>query len=184
VTGSDYVFPVHGDGYGYIDDYGAPRAGTGWHHGIDIFAPIGTPLVAVADGVVSKVGVNALGGNRLWLTDEAGNAYYYAHLSAYSPRAVNGARVRAGEVLGFVGNTGQAITTPPHLHFEIHPGGLDSINPYPYLLAWERQTQVARVFRAAELTQGQVPASGAVLVAVEPARDEPPAGDGLARAVP
>jgi murein DD-endopeptidase MepM/ murein hydrolase activator NlpD len=53
-----------------------------------------------------------------------GNEYYYAHLSAYSPLAVNGTRVKAGDVLGFVGNTGDAITTPPHLHFETHPASL------------------------------------------------------------
>jgi murein DD-endopeptidase MepM/ murein hydrolase activator NlpD len=122
--GEGYVFPVFGDA-SFSDDYGAPRAVTGWHHGNDIFAATGTPVLAVADGTLSRVGVNTLGGNRLWLTDEAGNEFYYAHLSAYAPATVSGARVRAGQVIAFVGNTGQAITTPPHLHFEVHPGGGD-----------------------------------------------------------
>ncbi len=117
-----YVFPVvgHAD---FSDDYGAARADTGWHHGNDIFADRGTPVVAVADGRLSRVGVNTLGGNRLWLTDDTGNAFYYAHLSAYAPAAVEGARVTRGQVIAFVGNTGDAITTPPHLHFEVHPAG-------------------------------------------------------------
>jgi murein DD-endopeptidase MepM/ murein hydrolase activator NlpD len=178
-----YAFPVLQD-YGYIDDYGAPRAVTGWHHGVDIFAPTGTPLVAVADGVLSKVGVNTLGGNRLWLSDDRGNEFYYAHLSAYAPGITNGSRVSAGQVIGFVGNSGQAITTPPHLHFEIHPGGLDSVNPYPYLLAWERGAGVARAFQAATVAQGQVPASGALLVEITPDEEQLPTDDsGIARAV-
>ena len=177
-----YVFPVLGAGISYTDDYGAPRAGTGWHQGTDLFGPTGTPLVAVADGVLSKVGVNTLGGNRLWLTDDRGNTYYYAHLSAFAPVAVDGARVRAGQVIGFLGNTGQAITTPPHLHFEIHPGGGDSVNPYPYLLAWERSADVPRAYVAATVATGHVPAAGALLVGTEAIDDAPPAGasDGLA----
>ena len=182
-SGTDYVFPVV-SAFSYIDDYGAPRAVTGWHHGNDIFAPTGTPLVAVTSGVLSKVGVNTLGGNRLWLTDDRGNEFYYAHLSAYAPGVFSGARVRAGQVIGFVGNSGQAITTPPHLHFEIHPGGLDSVNPYPYLLAWERGGSVALAFKAATVAEGEVPAAGALLVDVSPAQEQLPEDDsGIARAV-
>jgi len=70
------------------------------------------------------VGWNNIGGNRVWLKDEKGNEYYYAHLSAFSTLAVNGAHVRAGTVLGFVGNTGDAQGTPYHLHFEVHPKSL------------------------------------------------------------
>jgi peptidase M23-like protein len=100
-------------------------------------------VLAAAKGVVFSVGWTTLGGKRLWLADRQGNQFYYAHLSAYSPLAVNGARVNAGDVLGFVGNTGDAITTPYHLHFEIHPvsllgKGYDGvIDPTPYLMAWE-----------------------------------------------
>lgn len=175
-----YVFPVAGE-VGFSDDYGAPRAGTGWHHGNDLFAPSGTPLLAVADGTLSKVGVNTLGGNRLWLTDDAGNSFYYAHLSAYAPAAVEGARVAAGQVIGFLGNTGQAITTPPHLHFEVHPGDGDSVNPYPYLVAWQRGSDIPRAFIQAAVSPSPAPAVGAVLVDGTPEIDTaPPADDGLA----
>jgi murein DD-endopeptidase MepM/ murein hydrolase activator NlpD len=178
-----YLFPVAGVA-SFTDDYGAPRAGTGWHHGNDLFADRGTPVVAVADGTLSRVGVNTLGGNRLWLTDDRGNAFYYAHLSAYAPEALEGARVRAGQVIGFVGNTGQAITTPPHLHFEIHPGDGDSVDPYPYLLAWRRGTEMSRSFAQAAVSTSPVPAVGAVLIDQVPEEDAPADdGDGLATPV-
>jgi murein DD-endopeptidase MepM/ murein hydrolase activator NlpD len=180
-----YVFPVFGAGATFSSDYGAPRAGTGWHQGNDIFAPIGVPAIAVADGVLSKVGVNTLGGNRLWLTDDLGNAYYYAHLSGYPANVADGVRVRRGEIIGFVGNTGQAITTPPHLHFEIHPGGGASVDPYPFLLAWQRGTSVSLGFSAATVANGQAPAVGAVLVGQETRIERPEGiGDGVAQAVP
>lgn len=138
-----YVFPVFGPS-SFTNSYGSPRADVGWHHGDDIFAPLGAPVLAVARGVVYSVGWNELGGNRLWLKDGKGNQFYYAHLSAYSPLAVNGGRVSAGDVLGFVGNTGDAISTPYHLHFEIHPvsllyKGYDGVvDPTSYLSAWRR----------------------------------------------
>ena len=86
----------------------APPRTTTWHHGNDIFAPLGAPLLAVADGTLFRVGWNDVGGNRLWLRDGAGNEFYYAHLSAFSPLAQEGAQVQAGDVIGFVGNTGDA----------------------------------------------------------------------------
>jgi murein DD-endopeptidase MepM/ murein hydrolase activator NlpD len=147
LTKRGYVFPVHGPS-SFVDTFGAGRAVVGWHHGEDIFALIGAPVLAVAKGTVFSVGWNDLGGNRLWLRDEQGNEFYYAHLAAFSPLAVDGAHVRAGDVLGFVGNSGDAETTPPHLHFEIHPVGLLAlgydgvVNPYPYLLAWQRLEDV------------------------------------------
>ena len=147
LTAGGYVFPVYGP-VSFGDTFGAPRARVAWHHGEDIFAPLGAPVLAVADGTVFSVGWNSLGGNRLWLRDTEGNQFYYAHLSAFSPLAVNGARVRAGDVLGFVGTTGDAEGTPPHLHFEIHPVSLlymeydGVIKPYPYLQAWQRLEDV------------------------------------------
>ena len=138
-----YVFPVYGPS-SFIDTFGSARAGVGWHHGQDIFAPLGAPLLAVADGTVFSVGWNDLGGYRLWLRDRQGNQFYYAHLSAFSPLAVDGNEVKAGDVVGFVGNTGDAQTTPYHLHFEIHPVGLlplgydGVVNAFPYLSAWRR----------------------------------------------
>jgi murein DD-endopeptidase MepM/ murein hydrolase activator NlpD len=142
-----YVFPVYGAS-SFTDTFGAPRAGVGWHHGEDIFAPLGAPLLAVADGTVFSVGWNDRGGYRLWLRDRQGNQFYYAHLSAFSPLAVDGNEVKAGAVVGFVGNTGDAQNTPYHLHFEIHPVGLlpmgydGVVNAFPYLSAWRRLQDV------------------------------------------
>ena len=120
LTAGRYVFPVYGP-VAYSDTFGSPRADTVWHHGDDLFAPLGAPILAVADGTVFSVGWNDVGDNQFWLRDRQGNEFYYAHLSAYSPFARNRAHVRAGTVIGFVGNTGDAQGTPYHLHFEIHP---------------------------------------------------------------
>jgi len=144
LTAGRYVFPVYGPS-SYIDTYGSARADVSYHHGDDIFGQLGQPLLAVADGTVFSVGWNKIGGNRLWLLDEQGNQFYYAHLSAFSTAAVNGARVRAGQVVGFMGNTGDAEGTPYHLHFEVHPVSLlylgydGAVDPTPYLGAWQHQ---------------------------------------------
>src|SRR5205085_6494496 len=83
-TGQGYVFPVYGAS-SFSDTYGAHRGDVsgGWHHGDDIFAPLGAPILAVAHGTVFSVGWNKIGGWRLWLRDDKGWEYYYAHLSAY-----------------------------------------------------------------------------------------------------
>jgi murein DD-endopeptidase MepM/ murein hydrolase activator NlpD len=148
LTAGGYVFPVYGPS-SWSDTFRAPRAApVGWHHGIDIFAPLGAPILAVADGTLFSVGWNDIGGYRLWLQDSEGNEFYYAHLSAFSTLAVEGAQVRAGDVIGFVGSTGDAENTPYHLHFEIHPVsmkrmGYDGVvNPTTYLLAWQKLTDV------------------------------------------
>jgi murein DD-endopeptidase MepM/ murein hydrolase activator NlpD len=147
LTEGGYVFPVYGAA-AFSNTFGAERANVGWHHGEDIFAPLGAPVLAVGRGIVFSVGWNDVGGNRLWLRDTEGNEFYYAHLSAFSPLAVNGAHVEAGDVLGFVGRTGDAEHTPPHLHFEIHPVGLLAlgydgvVEPYEFLLAWQRLDDV------------------------------------------
>jgi murein DD-endopeptidase MepM/ murein hydrolase activator NlpD len=143
LTAGRYVFPVYGP-TSYGDTYGAPRPDVSYHHGDDIFGQLGQPLIAVADGTLFSVGWNDIGGNRLWLRDGQGNEFYYAHLSAFSTLASNGAHVRAGQVVGFMGNTGDAETTPYHLHFEVHPVSLlyvgydGAVNPTPYLDAWRR----------------------------------------------
>jgi murein DD-endopeptidase MepM/ murein hydrolase activator NlpD len=139
-----YVFPVAGTPI-FGDTYGGPRSDVpgGWHHGDDIFAPLGTPVVAVANGSINRVGWQRLGGWRLWVRDRAGDEFYYAHLSGYSPLALRHGRVHAGDVIGFVGNTGDAFTTIPHLHFEVHPRRLlhlqydGAVNPTTYLDAWQ-----------------------------------------------
>jgi murein DD-endopeptidase MepM/ murein hydrolase activator NlpD len=168
-----YVFPVYGPS-SYTDTYGALRGDVsgGWHHGDDIFAPLGAPILAVAHGTVFSVGWNDIGGWRLWLRDDSGNQFYYAHLSAYTPLAVNGAIVNAGDVLGFVGRTGDAEATPYHLHFEVHPAGLlglgydGAVNPTPYLDAW-RRLQDIRFDTAAgwtPLVAPGAPKAGAILL--------------------
>jgi murein DD-endopeptidase MepM/ murein hydrolase activator NlpD len=144
-----YVFPVYGPS-SFVDTFGALRSDVpgGWHHGDDIFAPLGAPILAVANGTVFSVGWNKVGGWRLWLRDDQGNEFYYAHLSAYSPFAVDGAIVQAGDVLGFVGDTGDALGTPFHLHFEVHPVGLlglgydGAVDPTTYLRGWAHPRDV------------------------------------------
>jgi murein DD-endopeptidase MepM/ murein hydrolase activator NlpD len=168
------VFPVYGPS-SYGDTYGAPRGDVsgGWHHGDDIFAPLGAPVLAVASGTVFSVGWNQVGGNRLWLRDGAGNEYYYAHLSAYTPLARNGAIVNAGDVLGFVGNTGDAQGTPYHLHFEIHPVGLlglgydGAVNPTQYLNRWRHVQDVSFAGGTAWVpaaASARAPKPGAILI--------------------
>lgn len=132
-----HVFPVV-SGASFSNDWGGPRPGGRSHQGIDLFAATGTPIVAISDGTLFKVGWNRVGGWRFWLRDRWGNEFYHAHLSAFAPSAKEGAVVKAGTVIGFVGNTGDAKTTPPHLHFEIHPGGGDPIPPFSYVSAWPR----------------------------------------------
>jgi murein DD-endopeptidase MepM/ murein hydrolase activator NlpD len=173
LTAGGYVFPVYGQS-SYIDTYGANRGDVsgGWHHGDDIFAPLGAPLLAVAHGTVFSVGWNKVGGWRLWLRDDVGNEFYYAHLSAYSPYAVNGAIVEAGDVLGFVGNTGDAQGTPYHLHFEVHPVGLlglgydGAVDPTKYLDGWQRLQDVRfdAVLGWTPHTAANAPKAGAILL--------------------
>ncbi|MFN2239090.1 MAG: M23 family metallopeptidase [Thermoanaerobaculia bacterium] len=115
------------------DSWGAPRdGGKRKHRGIDIFAPRGTEILAVADGIVSYIGEQPLGGRCVWLATEQGVSFYYAHLDRWAPGLYEGMPVRQGTVLGYVGNTGNAISTPPHLHFSVVEGD-ESINPYPLL---------------------------------------------------
>jgi murein DD-endopeptidase MepM/ murein hydrolase activator NlpD len=150
LSAGGYVFPVYGPA-SFGDSFGAPRPNIpgGWHHGEDIFAPEGTPLLACADGTIHTVGFTPIGGYRLWLRDEFGNDFYYAHLSAYTPLAVEGRQVEAGDVIGFVGDSGDAEGGAPHLHFEIHPAamlglGYDGVvAPYPILVAWRRAEDIS-----------------------------------------
>jgi murein DD-endopeptidase MepM/ murein hydrolase activator NlpD len=131
-------FPVAGRAH-YSDDWGAPRHGppAHSHQGCDIFAPKGTPVIAAMDGVVGRLSTSSpLGGTSLRVTLPSGTFFYYAHLDDFAPGVREGRAVRAGDVIGFVGNTGNAATTPPHLHFEIHPRGGEATSPVPYLDRW------------------------------------------------
>lgn len=132
------VFPIGGPyPTPLIDSYGFPRMpGTPdehWHEGIDLFADRGTPLVATERGVITKLGVGRLGGLKFWLKGESGSEWYYAHLDSFAPGLADGVVVEAGQLVGYVGNTGNALTTPAHLHMQLHPSGDQPVNPYPLL---------------------------------------------------
>ena len=127
-------FPVAGRGAAAVGSrFRDPRdGGRREHHGIDIFAPKETPVVAASGGIVTSVGTNNLGGNVVWLYDpKRGHSQYYAHLSRQA--VTTGQVVQAGDVLGYVGNTGNARTTPPHLHFGIYARGDGPVDPLPFV---------------------------------------------------
>lgn len=133
-TGGSLPFPVEGAKQRDIGSvFGDPRdGGARKHHGVDIFAKKGTPITAVIDGYV-RTGTGGLGGKYIWLSGGMfglGSArYYYAHLDDFAVES--GDKVKKGEVIGYVGNTGNARTTPPHLHFGIYAGG--PVDPEPFL---------------------------------------------------
>ena len=130
------INPVYGASNKSIGSfYGASRDnGQRSHEGVDIFAPKGTPVVAPTDGYISRVGLNRLGGKVVWMKDtKRGHSYYFAHLD--SQMVSPGTRVSQGHVLGSVGNTGNARTTPPHLHFGIYQSG--SKDPLHYIQQME-----------------------------------------------
>ncbi|MFI5044021.1 MAG: peptidoglycan DD-metalloendopeptidase family protein [Acidimicrobiales bacterium] len=183
-----FVFPVTGE-VEFIDSWGYPRMmGTSsahWHQGSDIMSPMGTPLVACESGTLTKIGPAGLGGNRLWVKGDSGTEYYYAHLSAFAEGSVEGKRVNAGDVVGFVGNTGNAAGGPSHLHFEVHPGGGNAVNPYPLLKAAYGAKPMVKVevdqaaLDAARLrlvAQGIIPPG--VVVVPAPVDPAPPAPQG------
>ncbi len=124
-------FPVQGlTARAVQSQFGAQRdAGRREHEGIDIFAARGTPVVAVSAGL-ARTGTNGLGGNVVWVRD-ARRSYYYAHLDRWEADGVR--TVEVGDVLGYVGNTGNARTTAPHLHFGIYEG--EAVDPLPFLAA-------------------------------------------------
>lgn len=115
----------------FTDTWGAPRSGGRTHEGVDMIASRGTRLVAIEAGTVFRAYSGGLGGVVVWLRGDSGDEYYYAHLDGWAPGLSVGDDLAVGELLGYVGNTGNARYTIPHLHFEHHPGGGSAINPYP-----------------------------------------------------
>jgi len=149
LSGSSLRMPVVGIRPHDLDDsWHAPRdGGSRQHKGIDIFAPKGTEVVAVSDGIISYIGDQNLGGHCIWLTTEGGASFYYAHLDRWAAGLYEGMEVQAGDLLGYVGNTGNAIHTPSHLHFGVNRND-EMVNPFPLLT---HATIVARAHPHVEL---------------------------------
>jgi murein DD-endopeptidase MepM/ murein hydrolase activator NlpD len=124
---SGYVCPVDGP-TSFTDTFGDPRPGGRRHQGTDVMAPYGAPVVAVTSGVI-KTNYSRNGGISLYLEGTDGNEYFYAHNSRNV--AHDGQHVVTGEVIGYVGNTGDARGGPTHVHFELHPGGGHAVDSYP-----------------------------------------------------
>jgi len=123
-----FYCPVQG-GASFIDSWGFPRSGGRKHKGVDMFNKRNTPLIAVVDGRV-KFDSNSLGGLSTHLYAADGTVYYYAHLERHPTNIASGSFVKAGTIVGYLGNSGNARYTSTHLHFEIRPGGV-AVNPYP-----------------------------------------------------
>lgn len=131
-----------------VNSFGAPRdGGRRRHRGIDIFAPKGTPILAVTEGQISFIGTQSKAGKCIWLVNDAGVSFFYAHLDKFASGLYEGKQVRAGEVIGYVGKTGNARRSGHHLHFAIHRES-QAVNPYPYLV------NSTRIARAEEPTLG------------------------------
>jgi murein DD-endopeptidase MepM/ murein hydrolase activator NlpD len=141
------VFPHDTPAVSFWDSWGAPRSGGRGHRGTDILSPRGTEVLAVADGVVADFGTHHMSGHYIRLDHEGGWSTTYMHLNndtigtddgeggiwaAFNPTLTIGAEVTAGEVIGYVGDSGNAEGTQPHTHFEIKRDG-EKINPYPFL---------------------------------------------------
>ncbi|NLL51614.1 MAG: M23 family metallopeptidase [Peptococcaceae bacterium] len=132
-----YEFPLPRSCY-YEDTFGADReGGRRTHQGTDLFDIKGTKIFNVCSGTVEKLGWNRLGGERVGIRGEDGNYYYYAHLDEINPQLWVGKKISKGELIGTMGNTGDAITTPDHLHFGIELPNGEWLNPYPFLKVWE-----------------------------------------------
>jgi len=176
-----YVVPVKAvSRQALTPSFGAPRY-FGPHEGIDIPAPAGTPVLAAAAGVVIGNRRTAIGGNVLWVMGTGRRLYYYAHLRELAPGMHMGRRVAAGERIGSVGNTGDAATTPPHLHFAIYevrsqfyPMRYRPIDPYPLLVENDRTSLNRARSPATEITG--VASGGTAMSSTGPG-DGPSRGD-------
>ena len=114
------------------NSWGFPRSGGRSHQGVDIFAPRGTPVLSATEGIVTRVGTNELGGRVINVLGPGRQSHYYAHLDrfgGFSPGDV----VYPGNILGYVGNTGNAQGTPPHLHYGVYDPVRGAVNPWPLL---------------------------------------------------
>jgi murein DD-endopeptidase MepM/ murein hydrolase activator NlpD len=175
LTGTPYVYPVYG-GTAVTDGYGTPTPNGSWVRGAEIYGRLGQPVVAVAEGTLYGVGWNHASGNKLWLRDTQGNQFLYTHLAAFSKLASNGAHVRAGQVIGFMGSTGTSAGSRVGLHFEVYPvsmlflGEAGAVDPGHYLGLWHHLASLAFPIAAgwAPKVSGRIsaPTPGAVLIGV------------------
>ena len=124
------VCPVDG-AVTFRDSWGEPRPGGRTHTGTDMMAATGTPLVAIENGYIWYMSWHYAGGNGLYIQGDSGDRWYYAHLDGYAPGISTGVSVSAGQVVGYVGSTGNASV--PHLHIGYLPGGAYYANPYPIM---------------------------------------------------
>ena len=155
-------FPIAGLA-SYSHDWWFPRFGPGWrlHQGTDIFADFDTPVRAPVDGTV-KVTNGGLGGVSVYVVQADGTYWYLAHLAGVAPGIANGATVSTGDVVGFVGNSGNAAGGPPHVHLQIHPGGGGPIDPKAVLDQFiaDAMTLAPQIIEAyAEAAQAGAPSS-------------------------
>ena len=127
---SGRVCPVAGPVV-FTDTWGAPRSGGRSHQGVDMLAALGTPLVAIEAGTIARLSTSSLGGIQIYLNGASGDEFFYAHLNGYAEGLYAGQAVTAGQLIGYVGTTGNAPDWVPHLHFEHHPGGGGAVNPTP-----------------------------------------------------
>lgn len=128
--------PVQGVSRKQLNDtWGAARSQGRSHEGIDIMAEKGTKVYSTTDGLVASLKGNNLGGTVIWIIGPSGSWHYYAHLSKHKRGLNEGDYIRKGDLIGYVGNTGNARSTAPHLHYGIYLSGKGrgATNPYPYL---------------------------------------------------
>ncbi len=121
------------------DTWGGARSEGRKHEGVDIFAPTGTPIYASSDGMIVKIGWNRLGGKTVTIWGPGDRRYYYAHLSRYA-KITEQQIITRGTLIGFVGTTGNARSTPAHLHFGVYDQNWNAINPFSMLEEHSRQT--------------------------------------------
>ncbi|HSJ34230.1 MAG TPA: LysM peptidoglycan-binding domain-containing M23 family metallopeptidase [Acidimicrobiia bacterium] len=126
ISGGGWVCPVAGGSY--VNDWGFPRSGERFHQGTDLMAPRGTEVLAPVGGQIKLV-TGTVGGLQFYLSGDDGVTYIGTHMEAFG----RSGRVEAGQVIGYVGDTGNARGGPPHLHFEMHPDDGEAVNPFPTL---------------------------------------------------
>ena len=156
----------------YSHDWWFPRFGPGWrlHKGTDVFAEYGTGVRAPVDGRV-RITNGGLGGISVYVVEPSGTYWYLTHLSGIAPGLVEGASVTTGQIVGFIGTSGNARGTPPHVHVEIHPGGGEAVDPKLVLDTFiaDAAGQVPQIVTAYQASRAATTATGSpVAVALPP----------------